>query len=261
MTLKRRRDWSDTCVRWENELAELSTHGRAMHHLHKEAHTLVRTLQCVCAPPQNTQDWLCLRPQSLSLPLAVNFLFRPVSISCFPRLSSFLHGLARLQSPPLHLILLFLLLLHFASDKGSGLCADCGWLEHCAVQRRCRNLSPRALNVPLEEQFLWGGNHAVGQCQRIQSGGSLRVQRREWERELGWRGKFAHYYKYDNVAVLVVELVLVHDHKLYRFGLKSDHIPLLYVIVFFLLHHCYLSPSLCCQLASRAGRKNEKDIS
>lgn len=57
-----------------------------------------------------------------------------------------------------------LLLLHFASDRGSGLCADCGRLEHCAAHWGSRNLSPCALNVPLEQQFLWGGNRAVGQC-------------------------------------------------------------------------------------------------
>lgn len=62
---------------------------------------------------------------------------------CLPLFNTFLHGPIHPHLPPL---------LH--TDWGSGLCADWGWLEHCAVHSGSWNLSPCALNVPLQQQFL-----------------------------------------------------------------------------------------------------------
>lgn len=60
-----------------------------------------------------------------------------------------------------------------------------------------------------------------------------------------------------NLAILVVDLVLVHA--IYcRSGLKSDHIPLLHIIVFFLLHHSHLSLPLLS--AGHQSRKVKKGI-
>lgn len=113
-----------------------------MYHLHKNSHTFEDTAT------KHTR----LTDKNLNhshFHLLLYFLFLSTSISCFACLYPFLHGLSHTFP------LLLLLLLHFTSDRGSGLCADCGWLEHSPVRWGSRNLSACALNVPLEQQFPW----------------------------------------------------------------------------------------------------------
>lgn len=172
MTQREGRDWNDTFVRWVNKLwnwllmVELCI-------TYTKRRTLVRT--------RSLWKYTRLQPQSVSIPLAVVF---PVCVSLC-QLASVHFFMVSYPPPPL---LRPRLLLHFASDKGSGLCADCGWLEHCAVHWRSRNLSPCALNVPLEQQFLWGEIMWWASV-RGSEGGAQSGYKGESEREQGQRGE------------------------------------------------------------------------
>lgn len=152
--LERRLQWLKTGGKWLEEKAWLveyvarwvnklwnwpSSHGGAMHHLNKEAHT--HEDSAVCTSTKYKRPEILIHSYFLSY-----FPFLSPSISCFVCLYPLLHGPIHPHLPPL---------LHFAWDWGSGLCADWGWLEHCALHWGSRNLSPCALNVPLEQQFLW----------------------------------------------------------------------------------------------------------
>lgn len=148
-----------------------------MHSLHKEAHTHKRSESLLL---QNTQDrltWSSITPTCSRTSYFSQLLSLPLSISSLSYLSP--------SSP----------LLHFSSDRGSGFCADCGWLEHCAVHWGSRNLSPCTLNVPLEQQFLWGEIMRWWACVKGSwGGGSVRVGRRGEKRGVV-TGETAHYCK------------------------------------------------------------------
>lgn len=122
------------CTRWVNKMWDCLDRVK----LHKGA--LVKTLHC----PSVTYTKL----------IELNLL---IAVAPYQLLSLLLVISSWSSSPSS-------LLFHFASDWGSGLCAVWGWLEHCAVHRGSRNLSSRALNVPLEQQFsAMGTQQATGE--------------------------------------------------------------------------------------------------